>query len=81
MEKQLILLDHQTGKKVQRIDFGSCYYGCNLTSLGILFNSSPEKVEYVILLEQKGPGGEIVSRYMGIKFIGFIVNVLKVGQC
>lgn len=59
MEKELVLLDSMTGQKIQRIDFGSCYYGCNLTSLGILFNSSPEKVEYVILLEENGPGVEI----------------------
>jgi len=64
MEKQLLLLDAQTGQSLQRIDFGSCYYGCNLTSLGILFNSSPEKVEYVILLEEKGPGVEIVIQFI-----------------
>ena len=61
MEKKLLLLDSQTGENLQQIDFGSCYYGCNLTSLGILYNSSPEQVDYVILLEEKGLGVEIVS--------------------
>ncbi len=60
IEKELILLDSETNKPIKRIDFGSCYYGCNLTSLAILFNSSPEKVDYVILLEEKGAGAEIV---------------------
>jgi hypothetical protein len=60
MEKQLILLNSETHHPIQRINFGSCYYGCNLTNVAILFNSSPEKVEYVILLEEDGIGAEIV---------------------
>lgn len=63
MEKQLILLDSEKNEPINRIDFGSCYYGCNLTNLAILFNSSPEKVDYVILLEENGIGAEIVSNY------------------
>jgi hypothetical protein len=60
MEKQLILLDSEKNQPINRIDFGSCYYGCNLTNLAILYNSSPEKVDYVILLEENGVGAEIV---------------------
>ena len=62
MEKQLILLDSEKNQPIHRIDFGSCYYGCNLTNLAILYNSSPEKVDYVILLEENGVGAEIVIK-------------------
>ena len=64
MEKQLILLDSESGEPMQRIDFGSCYYGCNLTNLGVLYNSSPETVDYVILLEENGQGAEIVKVFV-----------------
>lgn len=59
MEKRLVLLDSSTGQPIERLDFGSCYYGCNLTNLAILYNFSPERAEYVILLEENGPGVEI----------------------
>jgi hypothetical protein len=60
MKRELVLLDFETQQPIQKIDFGSCYYGCNLTNLVVLYNSSPEKVDYVILLEEKGLGVEIV---------------------
>lgn len=60
MKRELILLDTNNFKPINKLDFGSCYYGCNLLSMGILYNSSPEKVDYVILLEEKGVGTEIV---------------------
>jgi hypothetical protein len=59
MEKKLILYNTDL-KPISRIDFGSCYYGCNLTSVAILENASPDQVDYVILLEEKGVGAEIV---------------------
>ena len=66
MQKQLILLsanaNNEESQQIQKIDFGSCYYGCNLTSVAILYNASPEKVDYVVLLEEKGVGAEIVNK-------------------
>ena len=62
MQKQLVLFSaepHRQGEQLRKIDFGSCYYGCNLTSVAILYNASPEKVDYVVLLEEKGVGAEI----------------------
>jgi hypothetical protein len=61
VKKELLLLDNRTQEPVQKLNFGSCYYGCNLLNVSILYNSSPEKVDYVILLEEKGVGTEIVS--------------------
>ena len=62
MQKQLLLFSAEQGQEsqqIKKIDFGSCYYGCNLTSVALLYNASPEKVDYVILLEEKGVGAEI----------------------
>jgi hypothetical protein len=63
MKRELVLLDFETQQPIQKIDFGSCYYGCNLTNLVVLYNSSPEKVDFVILLEEKGLGVEIVCSF------------------
>lgn len=60
MRRELALLDCRTQEPIKKLDFGSCYYGCNLLNLAILQNTSPEKVDYVILLEENGIGAEIV---------------------
>ena len=60
LKRELILLDCETNKPIEKIDFGSCYYGCNLTNLAYLYNSSSDRVDYVILLEENGVGAEIV---------------------
>jgi hypothetical protein len=60
MRKELRLLDPETNTFIERIDFGSCYYDCSLTKLAILYNYSPDSIDYVILLEDKGAGIEIV---------------------
>ncbi|CAF0834043.1 unnamed protein product [Brachionus calyciflorus] len=59
MKRELVLLDASSLQPINKLDFGSCYYGCNLLNMAILFNSSPEKVDYVVLLEEKGLGVEI----------------------
>ncbi len=76
MEKKLVLLDSSTGQEIHKLDFGSCYYGCNLTNLAILYNYSPEKAEYVILLEENGPGVEIVIFENFDKFLFFFHEIL-----
>jgi hypothetical protein len=60
MKRSLELLAPGSEAKVDRIEFGSCYYGCNLTNLSILYNNSPEMVKYAMVLEQNGIGSEIV---------------------
>ena len=60
MEKRLVLLEAGAGMEMNRIDFGSCYYGCNLSSVAMLYNHSPEKCDYVILMEEDGVGAEYV---------------------
>lgn len=63
MKKTLELLSPGGNAKVERIDFGSCYYGCNLTNLSILYNNSPEPIKYAMILEEKGVGAEIVIQF------------------
>jgi hypothetical protein len=60
MNRSLELIAPGNEAKVEKIDFGSCYYGCNLTNLSILYNNSPETVKYAMVLEEKGVGAEIV---------------------
>lgn len=62
MRRELQLLDSRTQKPIQKLDFGSCYYGCNLLNLAILYNASPDCVDYVIVLEENGIGAEIVKK-------------------
>ena len=61
MSRSLELIAPGTETKVEKIDFGSCYYGCNLTNLTILYNNSPETVKYAMVLEENGVGAEIVG--------------------
>ena len=61
LKRELILLDCETNELIQKIEFGSCYYGCNLTNLAYLYNASSDRVDYVILLEENGVGAEIVN--------------------
>ncbi len=63
LQRQLILLDCETNQPIEKIDFGSCYYGCNLTNVAYLYNSSSDRVDYVILLEENGVGVEIVFNF------------------
>lgn len=60
IRRELVLLDSRTQSPIKKLDFGSCYYGCNLLSLAILYNASPDSVDYVIVLEENGKGAEIV---------------------
>lgn len=62
MKRELVLLDSNTSQPIKKLDFGSCYYGCNLLGLAILYNASPDSVDYVIVLEENGIGAEIVTK-------------------
>lgn len=61
MKRELILQDSKNSQPIKKLEFGSCYYGCNLLSLVMLYNASPDRVDYVIILEENGVGTELVS--------------------
>lgn len=80
LRRELILLDCETNLPIQKIDFGSCYYGCNLTNLAYLYNSSSDRVDYVILLEENGIGAEIVRLLIFMHYLRNNSNLIKKSQ-
>lgn len=61
VEGGLQLLSHQEQDSINRIDFGSSYYGSDKTESAILFNNSPEPVCFVAILDEGAEGQEVVS--------------------
>lgn len=55
MNRRLCLLHPKTNEELQKLNFGSCYYGCDLTALAILYNDSPESVAYSALIDDSKP--------------------------
>ena len=61
VEQRLELLHPETGELMERVMFGSCYYGCDLIQVGILNNQGPTSVKFVAVMEEDTVGQEIVS--------------------
>jgi hypothetical protein len=55
MNRRLCLLHPKNEEQLQKLNFGSCYYGCDLTALAILYNDSPESVAYSALIDDSKP--------------------------
>ena len=55
MHRRLCLLHPKNDEELQKLNFGSCYYGCDLTALAILYNDSPESVAYSALIDDSRP--------------------------
>jgi hypothetical protein len=55
MNRRLCLLHPKNEDQLQKLNFGSCYYGCDLTALAILYNDSPESVAYSALIDDSKP--------------------------
>jgi hypothetical protein len=55
MNRRLCLLHPKSDEELQKLNFGSCYYGCDLTALAILYNDSPESVAYSALIDDSKP--------------------------
>ncbi len=55
MNRRLCLLHPKSEEELQKLNFGSCYYGCDLTALAILYNDSPEAVAYSALIDDSKP--------------------------
>ncbi len=51
MNRRLCLLHPDNEEELQKLNFGSCYYGCDLTALAILYNDSPESIAYSALID------------------------------
>jgi hypothetical protein len=55
MNRRLCLLHPKNEEELQKLNFGSCFYGCDLTALAILYNDSPESVAYSALIDDSKP--------------------------
>lgn len=62
MNRRLCLLHPKTEDELQKLNFGACYYGCDLTALAILFNDSPEPVAYSALIDDSKPSVSLFYR-------------------
>jgi hypothetical protein len=51
MTRRLCLIHPATNDELKKLNFGSCFYGCDLTALAILYNDSPESVAYSALID------------------------------
>jgi len=75
MNRRLCLLHPKNEEQLQKLNFGSCYYGCDLTALAILYNDSPESVAYSALIDDSKPTVKIYKtknkRISRIFLLGF----------
>lgn len=51
MNRRLCLLHPENDEELRKLNFGSCYYGCDLTAVAALYNDSPEPVAYSALID------------------------------
>ena len=58
--KELRLLAENGSLSIDCLRFGSTYYGTDVIQKCFLYNASPKKTSYVIVLEEHGGGQEIV---------------------
>ena len=58
--RSLQLLSLEDEKPVNYINFGPTFYGTDVLQSYLLFNKSPDKVSFVVILEEEGEGQEVV---------------------
>ncbi|XP_071134806.1 cilia- and flagella-associated protein 47-like isoform X3 [Mytilus edulis] len=61
VDRALEVLSVDTGAPVDCVQFGSTYYGCDRTQCALLYNNSPESVNFVAVLDE-----DAVAQEMGI---------------
>lgn len=59
VEQRLALLHPETTEPIQKVMFGSCYYGCDLIQVRMLHNQGPTSVKFVAVMEEDTVGQEI----------------------
>ena len=56
VRRSLELLDMRTQEPLKRVDFGSAYFGTDQTQCAMIFNNSPDPVEFVVLMDENAVG-------------------------
>ena len=68
MERSLELLTIDTEEPVQTINFGSTYYGTDLTQSFLIYNNGPAIAHFVVILEEGGEGQEVVCTMYSVQY-------------
>ena len=58
--KSLQLLSLEDEMPVNHINFGSTFFGTDVLHSFLIFNKSPERTSFVVILEEEGEGQEVV---------------------
>lgn len=61
IERNLQLLDMESKAEVKFLKFGPTFYGTDQIQSFMLYNSGPDMISYVVVLEEGGEGQEVVS--------------------
>ena len=69
VERSLELLTLDTQETVRTINFGSTYYGTDLTKSFMIFNNGPDEANFVVVLEEGGEGQEVVCSNVFTVFV------------
>ena len=59
--RSLQLLSLEDEHPVNHINFGPTFYGTDVLKSYLIFNKSPERLSFVVILEEEGEGQEAVS--------------------
>ena len=62
VERNILLLNLQNKTQVQHIQFGPTYYGTDQLQSFLLCNNGPDKINFVVLLDEDSEGQEVVSK-------------------
>ncbi len=61
IERNIQLLKPETKTQIQHIQFGPTYYGTDQLQSFLLCNNGPDKINFVVLLDEDSEGQEVVS--------------------
>lgn len=61
MKRQLMLLDPHNNQPLKCVEFGPTYYGTQQQKQGILYNNSPDEIQFVAVMLEDQLGQETVS--------------------
>ena len=61
VERSIQLLNPENGTLVDSIEFGATYYGTDQLQSFLLCNNGPDKINFVVLLDEDSEGQEVVS--------------------
>lgn len=61
VERNIQLLNPDNKTQVQHIQFGPTYYGTDQLESFLLCNNGPDKINFVVLLDEDSEGQEVVS--------------------